>query len=102
MDYHSETAKGMDLSPYSLDFNPYEFFLWGHLKDVVYWRNLSSDSEPNADHLMLTLWEFWDFEERSFEGARDIFSPYLQVGSGQGSPPAVVDGPKYPTSGQKK
>ena len=39
LDYPTHTGSGVDWSPYSLDMKSCDFFLWGNLKDNVYYYN---------------------------------------------------------------
>ena len=39
LNYSCFTGKGIDWPPYSQELNPYDFFLWGHLKDAIYQKN---------------------------------------------------------------
>lgn len=45
LSYPKFTGTGMDWSPYSPDLTPCDYFLWGALKDTVYWNYLTTLDE---------------------------------------------------------
>jgi transposase len=45
LDFKEATGTGIDWPPYSPDFNPCDYFLWGYLKDRVYRSNPKSIEE---------------------------------------------------------